>query len=287
MQRKSYRWKTLSDQLFVSCCYLALACGLYFLGCFFYTLLSNGLSGLSVSLFTHVTDAPDQNGGLANAILGSVIMTSIAMIISIPLGMSAAIYLVEYSKKNRLSKIIRYANDILLTMPSIVIGLFVFTLLVLPFHRFSALAGSVALALIATPIIMRTTEDVLYLVSPNMREAGLALGICHYKVFFRIILKISRSGVITGIMLAFARIFGETAPLLFTSLSNDYLNLSLTQPMASLPVVIYNYALSPYTQWQSLAWAGALVMTAFVVSCNVFTKCQARKTSARVEEQHV
>ncbi len=291
MQHKSYRYTQFCDYLFLSCCYLALACGLFFLCCFAYTLLCNGFAGLKLSLLTQVTMGPHESGGLANAILGSLIMAGIAMAISIPLGIAIAIYLVEYSKKNRLSKIIRYANDLLLTMPSIVIGLFVFSLLVIPFHRFSALAGSIALALIATPIIMRTTEDVLYLVSPNLREAGLALGISHYKVFFKVILKTSRAGVITGVMLAFARIFGETAPLLFTALSNDFITTKLTQPMASLPVVIYNYALSPYAQWQTMAWAGALIMTVFVVTCNIIAKCQRRglhnkNIAARTEEHH-
>ena len=283
MQRKHYRWRTWTNTLFLGACYFSLALGLFLLLCFFYILFKNGWPGLQWSLLTHVTMAPHQAGGLANAILGSLMMTGVAMLLSIPTGIAAAIYIVEYSKKRRLAKIIRYANDILLTMPSIVIGLFVFAMLVIPSHHFSALAGAIALAFIAVPIIMRTTEDVLYLVSPSLREAGLALGVKHYKVFFYVILKTARAGVITGIMLSFARIFGETAPLLFTALNNDFLNYDVMQPMASLPVAIYNYALSPYADWQAIAWSGALLMTVFVVSCNVFAKYQARKNRRKIE----
>ena len=257
------------DRLFTLICVLSGLMGISILGFILFSLVAHGWHAMTFSMFTHRTLPNDLNGGLGNAILGSLLMVSISMLISIPIGVGAAVYLTQYQSKGRLNKLIRFCNDSLLSTPSIAIGLFIFSIFVKPFHQFSAVAGSMALALISLPMIFRTTEDMLYLVSPLLNESALALGVPSYKVINRILLRCARSGIVTGALLALARIAGETAPLLFTSLSNDYYSIKLTGPMASLPVIIYQYAMSPYQHWQALAWSGALLVTLFILLANL------------------
>jgi phosphate transport system permease protein len=277
MVRKNKTSSYVFDKLFTLVCYICMLFAIGFLLLILFSLIKHGIADLRLPTFIHSTQPPGTiGGGLANAIIGSLIMVGIALVISIPLGLATAIYLVEFSNKKRLAKWLRLANDMLLTAPSILVGLFIYITLVLPFHRFSAIAGAIALVVIAFPMIVRTTEDVLYLVSPLLRESALALGIPRYKVINKIILRSAINGIITGVLLAIARIAGETAPLLFTSLSNQFFNLNISHPMASLPVIIYRYALSPYQDWQNLAWSGALIITIFVCSMNLLARWMSR-----------
>jgi phosphate transport system permease protein len=277
MIKKNKASSYVLDKLFTLVCYICMLFTISFLLMILFSLLKHGLTGFRLSIFIHSTQPPGTiGGGLANAIIGSLIMVAIALVISIPLGLATAIYLVEFSNKTRLARWLRLANDTLLTAPSILVGLFVYIILVLPFHRFSAIAGAISLVVIAFPMIVRTTEDVLYLVSPLLRESALALGIPRYKVINKVILRSAINGIITGVLLAIARIAGETAPLLFTSLSNQFFNLNIFNAMASLPVIIYRYALSPYQDWQNLAWSGALIITIFVCSMNLLARWMSR-----------
>lgn len=277
MIKKNKASSYVLDKLFTLVCYICMLFTISFLLMILFSLLKHGLTDFRLSTFIHSTQPPGTiGGGLANAIIGSLIMVAIALVISIPLGLATAIYLVEFSNKTRLARWLRLANDTLLTAPSILVGLFVYIILVLPFHRFSAIAGAISLVVIAFPMIVRTTEDVLYLVSPLLRESALALGIPRYKVINKVILRSAINGIITGVLLAIARIAGETAPLLFTSLSNQFFNLNIFNAMASLPVIIYRYALSPYQDWQNLAWSGALIITIFVCSMNLLARWMSR-----------
>ena len=253
-------------------CYLATAVGLFFLFSILWVLIVQGLPHLKLSLFTHTTPPPGAKGGLKNAMVGSVMMTGLAILIAAPLGVLIATFLVDFSGKNRTAKVVRFVNDILLSTPSIVIGLFAYSLCVIPLGHFSGLAGAIALAIIALPMIVRASEDVLYLVSPLLKESASALGIPRWRVTSQIVWRVAKDGLLTGILLALARIAGETAPLLFTSLNNQYLNYDLLKPMASLPVVIYQYALSPYTEWQHLAWSAALLMAVTILLLNLLAR---------------
>ena len=248
---------------------LATAIGLFFLGAILWTLLHNGLAGLSLSLFTAMTPPPGSAGGLLNAIYGSVVMTAIGILIGGPIGMLAGTYLAEYGRTKRISHVIRFVNDVLLSAPSIIIGLFVYELLVVPMHHFSALAGAVALAIIAIPVTVRTTEDMLNLVPQGMKDASTAMGAYQWRTISSVIYPAARSGIVTGLLLAVARISGETAPLLFTALNNQFWSSSLTEPMANLPVVIFQFALSPYPNWQQLAWSGALLITLSILVLSI------------------
>jgi phosphate transport system permease protein len=248
---------------------LATAIGLFFLGAILWTLLHNGLAGLSLSLFTAMTPPPGSAGGLLNAIYGSVVMTAIGILIGGPIGMLAGTYLAEYGRTTRISTVIRFVNDVLLSAPSIIIGLFVYELLVVRMHRFSALAGAVALAIIAIPVTVRTTEDMLNLVPQGMKDASTAMGAYQWRTISSVIYPAARSGIVTGLLLAVARISGETAPLLFTALNNQFWSSSLTEPMANLPVVIFQFALSPYPNWQQLAWSGALLITLSILVLSI------------------
>jgi phosphate transport system permease protein len=235
-----------------------------------FTLLYNGLAGISVQLFTQNTPPPGSaEGGLLNAIVGSVIMTVIGVGIGAPLGLFAGTYLAEYGRNDRLTSVIRFINDILLSAPSIIIGLFVYGAVVVPMGGFSALAGSLALAVIVIPVVVRTTEDMLLLVPNPLREAASALGLPRSLVIKRIAYRAARSGLITGVLLATARVAGETAPLLFTALSNQFFSLNLTKTMANLPVTINNFVQSPYAYWKQLAWSGALLITLTVLALNI------------------
>jgi len=250
----------------------AMAFGLFFLSWILWEIVRQGIGGLSIAAFTQMTPAPNDEGGLANAIYGSGVMVLLATFIGTPIGIFAGIYLAEFGEKTWLGSITRFVNDILLSAPSIVIGLFIYTLVVARFKSFSAIAGVLALALIVIPVVIRTTENMLRLVPNALREAAYALGTPQWRVILTVTLRASRSGVLTGVLLAVARIAGETAPLLFTALSNQFWSSDITQPMASLPVTIFKFAMSPYENWQKLAWAGVFIITMFVLVLNVLAR---------------
>ena len=240
--------------------------GLFFLGWILWTLLSKGLPGINLDLFTQMTPPPMQQGGLLNAFFGSAVMCALAIAIGTPLGVAAGTWLAEYGNARKAGTVVRFVNDILLSAPSIVLGLFVYTLYVMQTGgNFSAFAGALSLAFIVLPVVIRTTDEMLRLVPVQMREAALALGVPQWKVIVQVLYRSAMAGIVTGILLALARISGETAPLLFTAFGNQYWNSNVFQPMASVPVVMNQFAGSPYESWQVLAWAGALVLTVFVL----------------------
>ena len=240
--------------------------GLFFLGWILWTLISRGLPGINWALFTQMTPAPMQEGGLANAFFGSAVMCALAIAIGTPLGVLAGTWLAEYGNARKAGTVVRFVNDILLSAPSIVLGLFIYTLYVMQTGgNFSAFAGALALAFIVLPVVVRTTDEMLRLVPVQMREAALSLGIPQWKVIVQVLYRSASAGIVTGILLALARISGETAPLLFTAFGNQYWSTNIMQPMASVPVVMNQFAASPYESWQVLAWAGALVLTVFVL----------------------
>ena len=244
---------------------LAAAFGLCWLVWILWTTLAHGFSALSPTLFTQMTPPPGERGGLANALFGSLLMSALAIAIGAPVGVLAGVWLAEYARRSRLGELVRFLNDILLSAPSIVLGLFVYAIVVKPSGHFSALAGAFALALIVLPIVVRTSDEMLQLVPGTMREAALSLGVPQWKVTTQVLYRAALPGIVTGILLALARISGETAPLLFTALNNQYWTTDLSAPMANVPVVIFQYAMSPYDNWHSLAWAGAFVLTLFVL----------------------
>jgi phosphate transport system permease protein len=248
----------------------AMAVGLAGLLWILWTLFSNGLSALDWNFFTRSTPAPGtEGGGMANAIVGSLMMVVTVTLVSTPIGILAGVYLAEFGQHSRFAKLTRFVTDVMLSAPSIVIGLFVYAIAVATVRHFSGWAGSLALSLIAVPVIVRTTENMLALVPGSLREAAFALGTPRWKVSLAVALKAVRGGVITGVLLAVARIFGETAPLLFTALSNQFFTTDMSKPMASLPVVIYNFAMSPYEDWQRLAWGGAALIALIVLTINI------------------
>lgn len=250
---------------------IVLACaaalfGLFFLGWILWTLVAKGISGVNLALFTQNTPPPMQEGGLMNAFFGSAVMCAIAILIGTPLGIAAGTWLAEYGNARKIGTVVRFVNDILLSAPSIVLGLFVYTLVVMQSGgNFSALAGAISLAFIVLPVVVRTTDEMLRLVPAQMREAALSLGVPQWKVTVQVLYRSASAGIVTGVLLALARISGETAPLLFTAFGNQYWSTNILQPMASVPVVMNQFAGSPYESWQVLAWAGALVLTVFVL----------------------
>ncbi|MDR5772121.1 phosphate ABC transporter permease PstA [Caballeronia sp. LP006] len=251
----------------------AMAFGLLWLVWILFTTLKLGVAGLSLELFTQSTPPPNTDGGgLANAIVGSLMLVIIATFIGTPLGILAGVYLAEYGQKRWLASVTRFINDILLSAPSIVVGLFVYALVVAKMGRFSGWAGVIALALLQIPIVIRTTENMLKLVPNALREAAFALGTPKWKMVMSITLKASIGGIVTGVLLAVARIAGETAPLLFTSLSNQFFSWDMNQPVANLPVTIYKFAMSPFPQWQTLAWAGVFLITLGVLGLNILAR---------------
>jgi phosphate transport system permease protein len=250
----------------------AAICGLGFLALILGALLWKGVSGLSPAVFTETTPPPGGAGGLLNAIVGSFIITALATLVGTPLGLLAGTYLAEYGRRSQLAIVIRFVNDVLLSAPSIVVGLFVYEVMVVPMGHFSAWAGTAALAILVLPVVVRTTEDMLKLVPGSLREAAAALGAPHAVMIARIAYRAARNGILTGVLLAVARIGGETAPLLFTALNNQFWSLDPSAPMASLPVTIFQFALSPYADWQRLAWAGALIVTAAVLTLNILAR---------------
>ena len=260
--------------------WVAAAFGLGFLALILGALLWNGVAGLSPKVFLQMTPPPGSSGGLLNAIAGSVVMTGLGVLLGTPIGMLAGTYMAEYGRYSKLTTVVRFINDILLSAPSIVIGLFVYEIVVAQVGHFSAIAGVVALAVIVIPVVVRTTEDMLLLVPGQLREASAALGLPRSFVIRRIAYRAASSGLITGVLLAVARVSGETAPLLFTSLNNQFWSADINAPMASLPVVIFQFALSPYKDWQQLAWTGALLITAAVLTISVAARAlSSRRTT--------
>jgi phosphate transport system permease protein len=253
--------------------------GMIFLLWILFTLFAKGLAAFGPALFTQMTPPPGSDGGLANAIFGSVMIVGAAIFIATPIGIMAGIYLAEVGRDNWVAKITRFINDILLSAPSIVIGLFVYTLIVANVKHYSGWAGAVALAIIAVPVVVRTTETMLLLVPNSMREAAVALGAPQWRVVLMVTLKSVQGGVVTGVLLALARISGETAPLLFTSLNNQFWSSDMNAPMANLPVAIFQFAMSPYEEWQRLAWAGALLITLTVLVLNIIARTLFRQKS--------
>ena len=253
----------------------ATAFGLGWLVLILGVLLWNGFGGLSVAVFTEMTPPPGQAGGLLNPIVGSLVLTVLAVLIGTPIGVLAGTYLAEYGKHEKISSVIRFINDILLSAPSIVVGLFIYEVMVAPMGHFSGYAGSVALAVIVIPVVVRTTEDMLTLVPNALREAAASIGLPRAYMVVRIAYRAARAGILTGILLAIARISGETAPLLFTALNNQFWSLDLNAPVASLPAVIFQFALSPYADWQKLAWTGALIITATVLTLSIVARALA------------
>jgi phosphate transport system permease protein len=258
-----------------------MAFGMFFLFWILIVLFGKGFAALSPTLFTQTTPPPGSEGGLANAIFGSVVIVGVATFISTPIGILAGIYLAEFGKDGWVARVTRFINDILLSAPSIVIGLFVYTVYVAPVQHFSGWAGSFALALIAVPVVVRTTENMLHLVPASLREAAVALGAPMWKVILMVTLRAVRGGVVTGILLAVARVSGETAPLLFTALNNQFWSGDMNAPMANLPVVIFQFAMSPYEDWKTLAWAAALLITLTVLVINILARTVFRQSAVR------
>ena len=256
---------------------LAMAFGLFWLFWILFTLFEKGLGGISIAIFTQMTPAPGSTGGLLNAIVGSLAMVTLATLIGTPIGIMAGTYLAEYGQHGWLAPITRFINDILLSAPSIVIGLFVYTVYVAKMGHFSGWAGALALSLIVIPVVVRTTEDMLRLIPDSLREAAAALGAPQWKIVTLVTWRASKVGIMTGVLLAIARISGETAPLLFTALNNQFWNADMNQPMANLPVVIFQFAMSPYENWQELAWTGALLITLSVLGLNIAARFFLRK----------
>jgi phosphate transport system permease protein len=252
--------------------FAATAFGLGWLVLILGVLLYEGFSGLSLAVFTEMTPPPGSAGGLLNAIMGSLVLTGLAVLIGTPIGILAGTYMAEYGRHDRLTSVVRFINDILLSAPSIVIGLFIYEVMVYPMGHFSGWAGSVALAVIVIPVVVRTTEDMLTLVPDTLREAAASIGLPRSLMITRIAYRAAKAGMVTGVLLAVARISGETAPLLFTALNNQFWNSNLNAPVASLPVVIFQFALSPYKDWQSLAWTGALIITMAVLALSIIAR---------------
>ncbi|MEE1657630.1 phosphate ABC transporter permease PstA [Microvirga sp. CF3062] len=277
------RSRHVADRALKIICTLFTILGAFFLGWILLMLIVEGIGGLSPAVFTETTPGPgSQGGGIANAIVGSLILTVLGIVVATPVGVLAGTYLAEYGKSSKLAEVIRFVNDILLAAPSILIGLFVYMLMVQPMGGYSGWAGGVALAIIAVPVIVRTTEDMLRLVPGSLREAGAALGAPMSTVIIKISWKAARAGMVTGVLLATARIAGETAPLLFTALNNNFwFNPNLMGGVANLPVMIYQFALSPYENWRELAWAGALIITMSILALSIVARLLLRKDKVR------
>lgn len=275
-RQSNYARRKFVNRVALTLSLLAMAFGLFWLFWILIETIRLGLDGLTMDTLTQMTPPPNDEGGLANAIYGSFLMVALATFVGTPIGIMAGIYLAEFDSKGWLANVTRFVNDILLSAPSIVIGLFVYAVVVSRFKSFSGYAGVVALALIVIPVVIRTTENMLQLVPPGLREAAYALGAPKWKVVLSITLRAARAGVVTGVLLGVARIAGETAPLLFTALSNQFWTSSLSEPMASLPVTIFKFAMSPYENWQKLAWAGVLLITIAVLGLNILARVLTR-----------
>jgi len=276
-----YRRRIFVNRFNLAMSLATMAIGMLFLLWILATLFRNGFAALSPTLFTQMTPPPGSAGGLLNAIYGSVLIVLTATLVSTPIGILAGIYLAEYGRSSAFAETTRFVNDILLSAPSIVLGLFVYTVYVLQVGHFSGWAGSMALALIAIPVVVRTTENMLRLVPSSLREAAVALGAPMWKVILKVTLKAVRGGVMTGVLLAVARMSGETAPLLFTALNNQFFDTDMNAPMANLPVVIFQFAMSPFEDWKALAWAAALLITLTVLALNILARTVFRQAPTR------
>ena len=272
MNRGLYARRRLTSRVFLTLSVLAAGFGIGSLALILGTLLTRGLNGVSLKMFVQMTPPPGSDGGLANAIVGSLIMSALAVVVGTPIGILAGTYLAEYGRHTRISFVVRFVNDILLSAPSILVGLFVYELFVIHMGHFSAIAGAAALAILVIPVVVRTTENMLLLVPNTLREAAAALGTPRSFVIRTVTWRAARAGILTGILLAIARISGETAPLLFTALNNQFWSTDLNAPMASLPAVIFQFAMSPYEDWHRLAWAGALLITFAVLSLSILAR---------------
>jgi phosphate transport system permease protein len=281
MNHALYSRRRQKNRLAVSLSVAATLFGLAWLVLILGVLLWKGFSGLSLAVFTQMTPPPGAAGGLLNPIVGSLIMTGLAVLIGTPLGILAGTYMAEYGRYDRLTSVVRFINDILLSAPSIVIGLFIYEVMVARMGHFSGFAGAIALSVIVVPVVVRTTEDMLTLVPDTLREAGASIGLPRAMMITKVAYRAARAGMVTGVLLAVARISGETAPLLFTALNNQFWSADLNTPMASLPVVIFQFALSPYQEWQQLAWTGALIITLAVLALSIVARALAapRKSS--------
>jgi phosphate transport system permease protein len=275
-----YRSRRRRNLIVLSLSVGATLVGLGWLAAILGTLVWEGVSGLSLKVFTQMTPPPGSDGGLLNPIVGSLILTALAILVGTPIGILAGTYMAEYGRYAKLTMVVRFINDILLSAPSIVVGLFVYEVMVAPMGHFSGYAGAVALALLVIPVVVRTTEDMLVLVPKELREAASALGMPRSKVIQRVSYQAARAGMITGVLLAVARISGETAPLLFTALNNQFFSTNLNAPIASLPVIIFQFALSPYHDWQRLAWIGALIITMAVLALSIIARALASARTA-------
>jgi phosphate transport system permease protein len=269
MDSRLYAARRRRNGIMLSLSLAATLLGLGWLVVILVVLLWEGFSGLSLAVFTEMTPPPGADGGLLNPIFGSLILTVLAVLIGTPIGILAGTYMAEYGRYDRLTSVVRFINDILLSAPSIVVGLFIYEIMVAPMGHFSGLAGAVALAVIVIPVVVRTTEDMLILVPDQLREAAVSIGMPRAFVIAKVCYRAAKAGMITGVLLAIARISGETAPLLFTALNNQFWSTNLNAPMASLPVVIFQFALSPYQDWQKLAWTGALIITFTVLALSI------------------
>jgi len=274
-----YGRRRATNYIVLSLSFAATAAGLLVLFLILWSLLRNGVPALGVDIFTQNTPPPGSRGGLLNAIYGSLVMTTVATLIGTPVGILCGTFLAEFSRSSRLAMAVRFINDILLSAPSIVIGLFVYVVMVVPMGHFSAWAGSVALAIIVIPVVVRTSENMLSLVPASLREAAFALGTPQWKVVIFVVYRAALQGMLTGVLLAVARIAGETAPLLFTALNNQFWSTDMNNSMANLPVVIFQFALSPYADWQQLAWGGALLITLSILSLNIIARLLASWSS--------
>ncbi len=275
-----YQRRKLANRAALGFAGVAAAIGLFWLASILWILVAKGIAGIDLQLFTEMTPPPGSDGGLLNAIFGSLVMTLVAIVVGAPIGILAGTYLAEYAryeKGGHLGEIVRFVNDILLSAPSIIVGLFIYEVMVIRMGHFSAWAGAMALAVIAVPVVLRTTDDMLTLVPAGLREAAAALGAPRWKVVATISYRAAASGMMTGVLLAIARVSGETAPLLFTALNNQFWSANMNAPMANLPVVIFQFALSPYENWQHLAWSGALVITATVLFLNIVARVLAAR----------
>ena len=276
-----YQRRKLVNYFNLTASILVTVFGLIMLAWILSVLFGKGFQYINWAVFTQMTPPPGQSGGLINAIVGTLMLTFFGVLIGTPIGIMAGTYLSEFGMNNRFSSVVRFINDVLLSAPSIVVGVFVYTLVVEPMGHFSGWAGAIALSILVIPVVLRTTEDMLKLVPVQMREAAAALGAPRYKVTLDVVYKAALSGMMTGILLATARIMGETAPLLFTALNNQFWSANMNQPIANMPVVIYQYALSPYEDWQNLAWAAALLITISVLIMNILARYTLKPPSSR------
>jgi phosphate transport system permease protein len=275
MDRAIYSRRRRRNFVAVTASLAATGVGLAWLAVILFGLVWDGFSGLSLKVFTEMTPPPGSDGGLLNAISGSLVMTGLGVAIGTPIGLLAGTYMAEYGRHDKLTSVVRFINDILLSAPSIVVGLFIYQILVRPMGHFSALAGAVSLAVLVIPVVVRTTEDMLVLVPNTMREAAVSIGLPRSLMIRKIAYRAALSGIVTGVLLAVARVSGETAPLLFTALNNQFFSSDLNAPMSSLPAVIFQFALSPYKEWQSLAWTGALIITMSVLALSIVARALA------------